>query len=272
MPLPLSISFEGAARTVTGSRHRIRFGERSWLFDCGLFQGHRDEAERVNRTFRFDPAKLDAVVLSHAHLDHSGNLPTLVSQGFRGPIHATAATTDLCRAMLADSASMMERDAEHASRQGSGRGHASRRPARRPLYTPADVEETMGRFQSHGYHEPWPLFEGVRACYYDAGHILGSALTTFEFESEGRRFRLCMSGDLGRPARPILRDPELPPGGEALVMESTYGDRLHSDSLETERIGVKAIDVVSRTDRKSTRLNSSHGYISYAVFCLKKKK
>ena len=250
MPLPLSISFEGAARTVTGSRHRIRFGERSWLFDCGLFQGHRDEAERVNRTFRFDPATLDAVVLSHAHLDHSGNLPTLVSQGFRGPIHATAATTDLCRAMLADSASLMERDAEHASRQGSGR-HASRRPARRPLYNPADVEETMGRFRSHGYHEPWPLFEGVRACYYDAGHILGSALTTFEFESEGRRLRLCMSGDLGRPARPILRDPELPPGGEALVMESTYGDRLHSDSLETER---GLADVVSRTLGRGGRL------------------
>ena len=250
MPLPLSISFEGAARTVTGSRHRIRFGERSWLFDCGLFQGHRDEAERVNRAFRFDPAALDAVVLSHAHLDHSGNLPTLVSQGFRGPIHATAATTDLCRAMLADSASLMERDAEHASRQGSGR-HASRRPARRPLYNPADVEETMRRFQSHDYHQPWPLFDGVRVCYFDAGHILGSALTTFEFESEGRRLRLCMSGDLGRPARPILRDPELPPGGEALVMESTYGDRLHSDSLETER---GLADVVSRTLGRGGRL------------------
>jgi metallo-beta-lactamase family protein len=228
---------------VTGSRHRIRFGERSWLFDCGLFQGHRDEAERVNRSFRFDPGELDAVVLSHAHLDHSGNLPTLVSQGFRGPIHATAATTDLCRAMLADSAFLMERDAEHVSRQAAG-GHGSRRPARRPLYTPADVEETMGRFESHDYHQPWRLFDGVHACYYDAGHILGSALTTFEFESDDHRLRLCMSGDLGRPARPILRDPELPPGGEVLVMESTYGDRLHSGSLETER---GLADVVSRT-------------------------
>jgi len=236
MPDSLSISFQGAARTVTGSRHLLRFGQRSWLFDCGLYQGHRDEAERVNRTFRLDPAELDAVVLSHAHLDHTGNLPTLVSQGFHGSIHATPATADLCRVMLPDSAFLMERDIEHVNRQG-GRG----RPQRRPLYTMADVEATLSRLQVHGYHEPWELFDGVRVQYHDAGHILGSALTTFEIRSGGRTLRLGMSGDVGRPDRPILRDPEIHPGVDALVTESTYGNRLHPDAMENERLLAEAV-------------------------------
>jgi metallo-beta-lactamase family protein len=230
MPVPLSISFEGAARTVTGSRHRVRFGERSWLLDCGLFQGHRDEADRVNRTFRFAPGDLDTVVLSHAHLDHSGNLPTLVSEGYRGRIHATAATADLCGIMLPDSAFLMERDVEHVNRKVG----ATQRPARRSLYTTSDVQETLSRFESREYHESWDLFPGVRVEYHDAGHILGSALTVFQFESEGQQFRLGMSGDLGRPNRPILHDPEVHAGVDALVLESTYGDRLHPDGAESE--------------------------------------
>ena len=246
MPPELSISFEGAARTVTGSRHRLRFGDRTWLFDCGLFQGHRDEAERVNRTFRFDPATLDAVVLSHAHLDHSGNLPTLVAQGFRGRIHATDATADLCREMLADSALLMERDVEHVNRHRRNRG-----PVRVPLYHPADVAETLSRFVVHPYHEPWELFEGVRVEYFDAGHILGSALTTFEFTSGGQSLRLGMSGDLGRPARPILRDPEVPAGVDALVLESTYGDRLHGDGAVCEQA---LMEVVKRTVARGGRV------------------
>src|SRR5437867_3784212 len=138
MLAPLSISFEGAARTVTGSRHRLTLGSQSWLFDCGLYQGHRDEAERVNRSFRFEPEELDTVVVSHAHLDHTGNLPTLVSRGFPGRIHATAATADLCRVMLPDSAFLMERDVEHVNRHARG-------AARRPLYTQADAVETLAR-------------------------------------------------------------------------------------------------------------------------------
>jgi metallo-beta-lactamase family protein len=232
----LSISFEGAARTVTGSRHRIRFGGHEWLFDCGLYQGHREEADRVNRTFRFEPAGLDAVVVSHAHLDHTGNLPTLVAQGYRGPIHATAATTDLCRFMLADSAYLMERDVDHV-RQRRRERHGGRRtdPENGPLYTPADVDATIECFRDHSYHEEWELFPGVAVRYYDAGHILGSALTTFEFRHAGRTFRLGMGGDLGRPHRPILRDPETHPGVDALVLESTYGNRVHPPQGETER-------------------------------------
>lgn len=241
----LRISFEGAARTVTGSRHRIRFGERSWLLDCGLYQGHRDEAERVNRAFRFDPAELDAVVVSHAHLDHTGNLPTLVARGFRGPIHATPATASLGRVMLADSAFLMQKDVEHVNRHRDGR------PERRPLYNMEDVTTTLASYATHGYHEPWELFENVRVEYWDAGHILGSALTVFEFRRNGRSFRLGMSGDLGRPRRQILRDPEVHPGVDALVLESTYGDRLHEAQGATER---GLLDVVKRTLGRGGRL------------------
>ena len=231
MTLPLEIAFQGAARTVTGSRHRVRFGPHAWLFDCGLYQGHRDEADRINRTFAFVPAELEAVVVSHAHLDHSGNLPTLVRQGFPGSIHLTPATADLVRPLLADSAFLMERDLEHVNR----RLQEKRQPRRRPLYRPADVLPTLERFATHGYHEPWELAEGVTVEYWDAGHILGSALTTFEFRNGGRTLRLGMSGDLGRAARPILRDPEVPPGVDVLVLECTYGDRRHPAEAENVR-------------------------------------
>jgi len=245
MPRPLSIAFQGAARTVTGSRHRIRFGERSWLFDCGIYQGPRDEADRINRAFAFPPEELDAVVVSHAHLDHTGNLPTLVARGFGGPVHCTAATADLSRFMLTDSAHLMARDVERVNRRGRGR------PAREPLYAPEDVTTTMERVQPHAYHEAWSLFEGVRVEYFNAGHILGAALTTFEFRDGSRTLRLGMGGDLGRPGRPILVDPERHPGVDALVLESTYGDRHHRSGAEAE--GALA-GIVERTAARGGRL------------------
>lgn len=223
----LALAFHGAARTVTGSRHLFRFGERSLLFDCGLYQGRRDEAERINRTFHFDPAEVDACVVSHAHLDHTGNLPTLTAGGFRGPIHMTPATADLSRVLLADSAFLMQKDIEHVNRRPNHRG------PRRPLYTQADVESTLERFETHRYHETWSPLAGVNATYHDAGHILGSAITTLEFSAGGRTMRVCMAGDLGRPKRPILRDPETPPSPDVLVLESTYGDRLHGEEAAT---------------------------------------
>ena len=241
----LSIAFQGAARTVTGSRHLLRFGERSWLFDCGLYQGHRDEAEKINRRFAFEPASLETVVVSHAHLDHTGNLPTLVAQGYRGSIHCTAATAQLSQHMLADSAFLQERDVEHVNR------HARGRPPRQPLYNAEDVQTTLGFVVEHGYHQPWNLFDGVEVTYFDAGHILGSALTTFEFRNGSTRFRLGMSGDLGRPGRPILRDPESHPGVDALVLESTYGDRTHPPEDQTER---ELIEVIQRTAARGGRL------------------
>jgi metallo-beta-lactamase family protein len=245
MPGPLKIAFHGAARTVTGSRHLLAFGEHRWLVDCGLYQGHRDEAEAVNRTFRFDPAALDRVIVTHAHLDHTGNLPTLVGQGFRGPIHATAPTVSLSRVMLEDSAFLMERDVDHVNRHRRGR------PPRVPLYTPADVKATLESLVPQAYHEPFEPFPGVRATYHDAGHILGSATVSFECSRNGRRFRLLMGGDLGRPRRRILRDPEVPPGPDALVLESTYGDRQHGDDETTER---DLVAIVQRTVKRGGRV------------------
>lgn len=242
----LRIAFHGAARTVTGSRHLLRFGRRTWLFDCGLYQGHRDEAEHVNRTFRFAPGEVETAVVSHAHLDHTGNLPTLVAQGFRGAVHMTPATADLSRVMLADSAFLMQKDVEYVNRRQQGH-----RPPRRPLYGLADVDAVLSSIETHRYHEEWTLFPGVRVRYDDAGHILGSAITTFEFEANGRRLRLLMAGDLGRPKRPILRDPEVPKGPDVLVLESTYGDRLHGDEkTNTDRL----VDIVQRTVGRGGRL------------------
>lgn len=245
MDEPLTIAFHGAARTVTGSRHLIRFGERSWLFDCGLYQGPRREADTINRSFAFPPGSLDAVIVSHAHLDHIGNLPTITAQGFAGPIHCTAPTADLGSVMLADSAHLMQRDIEFLNR------HARGRSPHQALYTARDVGTTVSRFERHGYHEPWSPFPRVRAEYFDAGHILGSALTTFEFESGGRRLRLGMSGDMGRAGRPILRDPEIHPGVDVLVMESTYGDRVHPPATETDQ-GLAGI--VARTAGRGGRV------------------
>jgi metallo-beta-lactamase family protein len=243
MTLPLRISFEGAARTVTGSRHRITFGDRSWLFDCGLYQGRREEAYRINRAFDFEPGELEGVVVSHAHIDHTGNLPTLVARGFRGAIHATPATADLSEVMLPDSAFLMRRDVDFLRRHKRG--------VRDPLYVEKDVVETLSRFRTHGYHEPWTLDDGIRVAYHDAGHILGSAVTRFEFESGGRNTTLIMSGDLGRPNRPILRDPEIPTGAETLVLESTYGDRLHPEAKANEE---ELVRVVEQTAARGGRL------------------
>ncbi len=245
MATPLRLAFHGAARTVTGSRHLLTWGESRWLYDCGLYQGHRDEAEAINRTFRFDPATLDAVVVSHAHLDHIGNLPTLVAQGFAGPIHVTRPSASLSRVMLPDSAHLMQRDVEHVNRHRGGR------PVRTPLYTVADVESTLARFETYNNGEAFTPFAGVTATYHDAGHILGSAMTTFEFAQQGRKFRLLMGGDLGRARRHILRDPEVPPGPDALVLESTYGDRLHADDATNEQ---ELIAVVHRTVARGGRL------------------
>ncbi len=245
MSADLRIAFHGAARTVTGSRHLLSWDQHRWLFDCGLYQGHRDEAEAVNRTFAFAPEELDAVIVSHAHLDHTGNLPTLVAQGFRGPIHATEPTISLSRVMLPDSAFLMEKDVEHVNRRRRGR------PVRAPLYTKDDVDTVLERFEPRRYHAPFEPFPGVKVTYHDAGHILGSATTSFEFARNGERFRLLMGGDLGRPDRPILRDPEFPPGPDALVLESTYGDRLHGDDATTER---ELIEIVKRTVGRGGRL------------------
>ncbi|HSM07969.1 MAG TPA: MBL fold metallo-hydrolase [Gemmatimonadota bacterium] len=228
----MHIEFWGAAGEVTGSTHLVDTDGSRVLLDCGLFQGHRKNAFERNRNLPFDAASIDAVVLSHAHLDHAGNLPSLVRSGFRGRIWTTHATADLCGHMLMDSAHIQVNDVERVNRRRARQG---RRPFE-PLYTPDDVEATLERFRSVDYDEVFEPADGVTARLVDAGHILGSASVVLDLASGGRRRRLVFSGDIGRRGLPILRDPVRPEGAEIVIMESTYGDREHEPADRAKRV------------------------------------
>lgn len=219
----MRIAFQGAVRTVTGSRHLLTVGHNRILLDCGLYQGKRDLSEQRNRDFPTPPGEIDAVVLSHAHIDHSGNLPTFAKHGFRGPIHATRATADLCGIMLRDSAHIQEKDAEFVNKHPRRRGARHREP----LYTLEDAERAIGLFRGHTYDEPIAVCGGVTATFRDAGHILGSAIVELDLIERGVRRKLVFTGDLGRPNLPILRDPSTVEACDILLIESTYGNRLH---------------------------------------------
>jgi metallo-beta-lactamase family protein len=218
----MKLTFHGAAGTVTGSMHRLDAGGKSYLLDCGMYQGRRKEAERRNRTFPFDARTIDAVVLSHAHIDHSGRLPLLVKNGFHGPIFTTPATVDLCGAMLRDTAHIAESDAEFVNR------HLREAEPVEPIYTMEDAEATMPLFRPVNYHAPTSIGPGLTMESYDAGHILGSSSIVL---TEGS-VRLAFSGDVGRPGLPIIRDPERLPPVDYLIMESTYGGRTHPQQGE----------------------------------------
>src|SRR5215472_3128220 len=185
----MKLTFHGAAGTVTGSMHRLDAGGKSYLLDCGMYQGRRKEAEKRNRTFPFDARAIDAVVLSHAHIDHSGRLPLLVKNGFRGPIYTTSATADLCGAMLRDTAHIAESDAQFVNR------HLHETEPVEPIYTMEDAEATMPLFRPVNYHTPTSIGPGLTMESYDAGHILGSSSIVL---TEGN-VRLAFSGDVGRP-------------------------------------------------------------------------
>jgi metallo-beta-lactamase family protein len=224
----MEITFHGAAQTVTGSQHLLSINGTRLLLDCGLYQGARKEAEVRNRTFLHDPRELDAVLLSHAHIDHSGLLPMLVKKGFRGPIYATAATRDLCGYMLPDSGHIQEADAEYLNRRARKRGQ----PANfEPLYTQADAEQALKLFRAVRYKTPVTVAPGVDVTYRDAGHILGSAALVLEVKEQQRQgtrsYRLAFSGDIGRMNLPILRDPVLLHDVDYAIMEGTYGGRDH---------------------------------------------
>jgi metallo-beta-lactamase family protein len=213
----MKLTFHGATGGVTGSAHELEVDGKRYLLDCGMYQGRRKEAERRNRDFPFPVSSIDAVVLSHAHIDHSGRLPLLVREGFRGPIYATPATVDLCGSMLRDTAHIAESDAEFVNR------HHPHEEAVEPLYTRQDVEATLPLFRPVPYHRPVRLGENLTVEFYDAGHILGSSSLLL---TDGK-VRLAFSGDVGRPGLPIIRDPEPLPPVDCLVMESTYGGRTH---------------------------------------------
>jgi metallo-beta-lactamase family protein len=223
-----TLQFLGAAGTVTGSMHLVRVGARRVLLDAGLFQGLkalrlRNWAERLA-----DASRVDAVVLSHAHIDHSGYLPLLARHAFRGPIYSTPATADLLRVLLSDSAHLLEEEAERANRRGYSKHH----PAL-PLYTAADAQAALDLIEPRRFGAAFPVVPGITALFRRAGHILGAAIVELVTASAPSR-RLVYSGDLGRWDRPLLRDPEAVPEADVLLLESTYGDRLHVGSGEEE--------------------------------------
>lgn len=231
----MRISFHGAAQGVTGSCHLLDACGRRLLVDCGLYQGSRELQEENAGDFGFDPASLDAVLLTHAHLDHCGRLPLLVAAGFRGEILATAATLDLARLVLEDTARLQEEDAER-SRRLARRGQPHGRADAQPLYDTLAVERTLARFGTPvSYHEPVQIAPGLQATFQDAGHILGSASILIEATEGERTRRIVFSGDLGGRYHPIIRDPEPCPEADVVVLESTYGDRLHRPMAETVR-------------------------------------
>lgn len=220
--------FLGGADQVTGSKHLLEFDDARILFDCGLFQGRRKEANEINKTLGFDPADIDAMVLSHAHIDHCGNIPTLVQKGYKKAIHATSATADLVPIMLRDSAHIQEADAAYLNQKTNRRGQ----PAIEPLYTLADAEAALRLLRPHDYNEPLPLPGGVVVTHVDAGHILGAALALVEIPYNGGDFlRIALVFDLGRRNLPLLNDPVQLQDVDVVIAESTYGDRLHDNAL-----------------------------------------
>jgi metallo-beta-lactamase family protein len=222
----VKLSFHGADREVTGSCHLVECGGKRVLIDCGEFQGSRELEEENARAFGFDPAAIDFVILTHAHLDHCGRLPLLAKRGFRGEIIATAATRELARLVMLDAANIEEEDARTRQRRAMRRGRASE--ALQPLYSMVDALAAFDRFgRTASYGIPVEVAAGIRATFIDAGHILGSSAVLFELSEGDKRQRILFSGDLGNPGRPLLNPPAVPPEADLVVMESTYGDRLH---------------------------------------------
>ncbi len=241
----MRITFYGAAREVTGSMHLIEVNGQRILLECGMFQGRRAETYERNLNFPFDPKSVDAVVLSHAHIDHAGNLPNLVKQGFTGNIWCTAATRNLCVYMLLDSGHIQESDAAFLNKRRAKDGL----PPVQPLYTRADAQACLPYFIGVGLGRPITVTDGVRVTFYNAGHILGSAFVALDIKefATGKQWRLIFSGDLGRPGMAILRDPDLPDAADILILESTYGDRRHPSRDEAR----KALrDVIRDTVRR----------------------
>lgn len=222
----MDVKFVGAAQTVTGSMHLVRTRSGSVLLDCGLYQGRRRESYERNKDLPLPIHDLVAVVLSHAHIDHSGALPMLARAGYRGPIYATPATRDLATVMLQDAALIQQQDARYLNRHAAREGF----DLVEPLYDETDVLRTIGMFHSIPYGFRSHLTPEIALTFLDAGHVLGSAITLLDIQEGGKRRRLAFTGDLGRKNMPILEDPQIPDGVDVLVTESTYGDRLH-DSI-----------------------------------------
>jgi metallo-beta-lactamase family protein len=260
----MRISFHGAAQTVTGSQHLLEVNKQRILLECGLFQGRRKEAYKRNRNFPFDPVAIDAVILSHAHIDHSGNLPHLVKKGYRGPIYATDATAHLANIMLIDSGHIHESDAEYLNKKRSRRGEKFVEP----LYTIEDAAQVAQYFECQPYDRSFEVAPGVRAQLVDAGHILGSAGVVLDIQENGSQYRLWFSGDIGRRDLPLLRDPVLPNKADYLIMECTYGDKTHQSPQSSYE---ELQQVVARTISRGGKViipSFAVGRTQEIVYCL----
>ncbi|NNL29636.1 MAG: MBL fold metallo-hydrolase, partial [Gemmatimonadetes bacterium] len=243
----MKLTFWGAAQTVTGSLHMLEFEGGRIIMDCGLFQGRRSEARRFNQDFPADPSTIDVVLLSHAHIDHSGLLPKLYKEGFRGRVFATSATRDLCTSMLADSAYIQEKDAAWVNRRQRRKGS----DRVEPLYGAEDAAGVMEHFEDVAYGEDFDALPGVRVQYRDAGHILGSASMVLTVREDGRTVKLGFTGDVGRPDRPILRDPQPMEDCDYLICESTYGGRVHEPPDQSKQ---RLAHVVGATARRGGKV------------------
>jgi metallo-beta-lactamase family protein len=256
----MKLTFWGAAQVVTGSMHQLVVNDQCYLLDCGEYQGHRKEAEERNRNFPFPCKDVSAVMLSHAHIDHSGNLPLLVKNGFHGPIYSSSATADLCRPMLEDAASLQEHDAAFLNKRnlrrrslglaGGSESDLDSQPVQ-PLYTTEDAEATFPLFRPVAMHTPTRVGPGIVYQSFEAGHIFGSTTMLLELESGGNRVRLGFTGDLGRRGLPIIRDPEPLPPADYLIMESTYGNRVHEPIASVE---AKLAAIVNRTVQRGGKI------------------
>ncbi len=246
----MHLQFQGATRTVTGSMHMLTVGGSTILLDCGIYHGRREEARTRNSGFPFDPSTITAVVLSHAHIDHSGNLPGLVKQGFHGTIHCTRATKSLCEVMLKDSAYIQERDAEFINKRHKKKGL----PPVEPLYRQEDVDRTVAMLQGIEYGKTFAVTDGISCRFEDAGHILGSASLALTLRENARTVSLAFIGDLGRPRLPILRDPVFIGNNgpvDYLISESTYGGRFHAP---TEKMAAQLLAPILRACERKGKI------------------
>ncbi len=244
----MKLSFYGAARSVTGSRHLLETPGFRLMFDCGMFQGRRQEAFRKNQDLGFDPKSLGAVLLSHAHIDHSGALPVLPGQGFSGKVYLTRASADLAGIMLEDSARVQEYDCRYVNKQERRRG----KTCVQPIYDADDVRKIVKRFEGTRYGDQVKIAPRLTASFHDAGHILGSAAVRVKYTARGNTTTVLFSGDLGRSHMPILRDPEPPPACDVLILESTYGDRLHEQA--GEEMKRKAQDLIEHARTHKSKI------------------